>query len=172
MALVLLTYFGCGVDGGDNQANKLPYFDLSGYIKEAIKDSLLITVDKSIQSDSSIEAKTISDYALWRDLEGFSSYDINRPALFDKYTVDTTILGTRKEITCTANDHALQVQSQKVVYENSEISAIEIKTTSNSFLGNIELEILWKPRSGYILHRKSDRIFGEESTQTITVQKK
>ncbi len=170
--LILLTYVGCGVNGASNQMDHLPYFDLSGYITEAIKDSLLVSVEKSISTDNQTEAKRIPEYALWKDIESFSSYDINRSALFDKYSVDTTIIGTRKEIISIANDKTLQVQSQKVVYENDQITDIEIKTASNSFLGNIELEILWEPGKGYILRRNSDRIFGEKTSQTIVVEKK
>lgn len=150
--------------------SQLPYFDLSGYIQEISTDSQRYQVEKSISINGIVETQKIDNYPLWKDIEDFDAYDINRPALFDKYRTDTTQTDNIREITYYPLDDQLKVTLLKVSYEENALTSIQIKTATKSFLDNVELTINWKPKKGYSLSRQSDKVLGKKSSQLVDVE--
>lgn len=172
----LLAFLGiaaCGLNT-KNQSNyqNAPFFDLSGFISTYVKDSSSHKVSKTIQVDTSVESKILDNYPIWKDIKDFDAYDINRPALYDKYSIDTIISASAYSIIYLPKEDTkdLKVTRLQVNVENGEVTSIQIKTSNNSFLDQVKMEINWTPRSGYILERVSDKIFRDQTElQTIEV---
>ncbi len=154
----------------DRENVTLPYFDLSGYIRDICSDSQRYQVEKSISLNGIVETQKIDNYPLWKDIKDFDAYDINRPALFDKYRIDTTQTGNIREITYQPLDDQLKVTLLKVSYEEDDLTSIQVKTATKSFLDNVELTIDWKPKTGYSLSRQSDKVLGKKSSQLVDVE--
>jgi hypothetical protein len=160
----------CSGAGQAERKNNLPFFDLSGYIKNMISDSISQTVEKSITINGVIESKKIDQYAIWKDLRDFDTYDINRPALYDKYLVDTIQKGSIRQIVHTPKDDQLKVRLLKISFADGQVSEIQIKAATKSFLEDVSLEIVWRPNQGYVINRQSNRLFkADPSVQVVEV---
>ena len=157
----------CSYVNDVTRKDKLPFFDLSGYIKTTINDSISYSVEKSITINGAIESKQIEHYAIWKDVRDFDTYDINRPALFDKYLVDTIEEGSFRHIIHTPTSDELKVRLLKISYDDGQISAIEIKAATKSFLEDVSLEIVWHPAEGYSINRQSYRLFKTDPSRQI-----
>lgn len=162
----LLWLFSCHRDSPGNKSDRLtdPYFDLSGYVQQYIGDSLTYRVVKTISINDITETKTIDHYPLWKDLKDFDSYDINRPALFDKYSIDSVMSNGGYTITYQPLDpnKQLKVSLLQIEVKENKINSIQIKTSTQSFLDHVTMDINWKPESGYSILRQSDKIFSKE----------
>lgn len=150
--------------------SQLPYFDLSGYIHEISTDSQRYQVEKSISINGIVETQKIDNYPLWKDIEDFDAYDINRPALYDKYRIDTSQTGNMREITYHPLDDQLKVRLLKVSYQEDDLTSIQVKTATKSFLDDVQLTINWKPKEGYSLSRQSDKVLGKKSSHLVNVE--
>lgn len=154
------------MSNGDTSTNSFqpPYFDLAGFIKQSTLDTSMTRVNKTIEIDGQEESKVLEDYALWKDIRSFDAYDINRPALSDKYTADTIHSSTMTTTTYQPVDTAadLNVLLLRITKSQDTVSSIQIKTSTKSFLEHIVLDIDWRPEIGYSIHRSSKRIFSSQ----------
>ncbi|MBK8505509.1 MAG: hypothetical protein IPL46_26920 [Saprospiraceae bacterium] len=172
LSICLVLASACAYMNEADRKGDLPYFDLSGFIKSTVKDSATYSVEKSITINGAIESKQIAQYAIWKDLKDFDTYDINRPALFDKYMVDTIQEGSIRHIIHTPINDQLKVRLLKISYDDDDgqISTIEIKASTKSFLEDVSLEIIWHPAHGYVINRHSNRLFkADPSIQIVEV---
>lgn len=157
---------------GDESVRRSPFFDLSGYIRDYTSDSSTHRVSKSIRIDSMTESKTLDNYSLWKDIMDFDAYDINRPALYDKYSIDTTYTESGYSIRYQPKDQTknLKVTLLAVSVENEQVNSILIRTLTDSFLDQVQMEIDWNPSRGYTLKRRSNKIFkSEDQYQEVEV---
>jgi hypothetical protein len=168
----ILMHVACSYGIEAVQKDSLPFFDLAGYIKTTISDSISYNVEKSITINGSIESKQIERYAIWKDVKDFDTYDINRPALFDKYQVDTIQEGPIRHIVHLPIDEDLKVRLLKIsLADDGQIIGIEINAATKSFLEDVALQITWQPGHGYVINRKSERLFKPEpSLQVVEVR--
>jgi hypothetical protein len=172
LLLFLLTLASCSQENSSKPAATLPFFDLSGYISATVRDSQIMNVKKSVIVDQLTETKNIDHYKIWQDIKQFDAYDINRPALFDKYLIDTIIEGDSKEISYHPTAEDLKVRLLKVQYEHDQVTRISINTVFSSFLEDVTLDIEWAPEDGYMIHRSSDKLLGATTNQVINVQRR
>ncbi len=157
------------VPGEMTDAEK-PFFDLSGFIAEVTADSQLVSVQKTVDIAGQSEMKMMEEYALWKDEQRFDNFDINRPALFDKYRVDTVQRGGLKIISYLALDPDLQVQSFQVDFVQDVVDQIIVISQSKSFLENMKSQLTWRPGRGYLYQKSSDKLFSDHENQFIQVE--
>lgn len=158
----------CLPDAMTREANR-PFFDLTGFIKQSIADSHYVTVNKTVDIGGVSETKEIKDYAFWDDLKRFESFDINRPALYDKYVVDTLEENNYKVYRHTAKDPKMHVQSMEIRIEEDDIVKIDVRSQSQSFLENLDILFTWIPEETYSYQKWSDKLFSEREEQKVTV---
>ena len=170
LLIFMLAVASCGEEDTDKPSTPLPFFDLTGFIAATVRDSQTMDVKKSVLVDRLTETKSIDSYKIWQDIKQFDAYDINRPALFDKYHIDSIIQGNLKEISYHPTEEDLKVRLLRVQYDQNRVTKIVIKTVFNSFLEDVFLDIEWVPQDGYEIHRSSDKLLGSTTSQVISVQ--
>lgn len=150
-----------------------PFFDLKGFIQEVTQDSAGISVYKSITVNKQKEEKELDDYAFWYDLQQFENYDINRPALFDKYSTDTISLDQGSIIRHQAIDSTLSVQLLETFKNVDEsVDSIHIDILSKSFLEDMSVGISWDVKgNSYYLKRVTKMIGSDPNTHIVSVRK-
>lgn len=156
-----------------SEVRPLEFFSLAEYVDDylAMEDSLL-SVSKSITVDGIDETKKIDQYDLRRDVEGFRALNIDKPALWDKYSVDTITEGQNQVIYYTSLDETLLVQSMQIVLDvDGEPKTINIKKSTSTFLADVQTEYKWTPPEGYIIIRDEDRLFADPTHHEIEVRK-
>ncbi len=166
--ILALFLFGCNPN---SKVIKTPkeFFDLTQFIEAYVSDSTTLQVTKKIVVDGTAETRKLNDYPIYEDVQAFASYDINRPALFDKYGVDSELNGDTAATSYRAVDPELKVQLLKVKTKGNSVISLEIKTQSHSFLEDVSLDIYFAPDHGYQLNRQSHRIFKAPKNQLVEV---
>ncbi len=152
---------------------KSPFFDLKGFIQEVTQDSTGISVYKSITVNGKKEEKELTEYALWYDLQQFENYDINRPALFDKYDTDTIPSEDGSIIRHQAMDSSLHVQLLETFRSaDQSIDSIHIDLSSKSFLEDMTVDISWSVKdNSYQMRRVTKMIGSDPDTHVVSVRK-
>jgi hypothetical protein len=146
------------------------FFDLEDYVHQILADSIHATVIKTAQANHKPEQQKLENYPLWKDIEHFSQYNINKPALFDKYQVDTIIEGSLVHINYRSLSEKLHVQELDIWRQNESIDSIWIHSSLKSFIEESHLKIRWVPRKGYVIDKTVIGRFSKEKNQQISVQ--
>ncbi len=168
MALLAVQFISCTPEGLQN-GNRKQYFDLTGFISDITADSQVIKVEKRVAIGDSDETKILENYELWKDELSFDNFDINRPALIDKYQVDTVTDNNTLTELYQALDPELRVQEMKVVHQGQTVTDIMVRAHSESFLEDLDIELHWSPGSGYVYRKLSDKIFSDLQEQKVSV---
>ena len=171
----ILSLFAIACSSGTENLSEqqTPFFDLKGFIQEVTQDSAGISVYKSITVNGEKEEKELNDYAFWYDLQQFENYDINRPALFDKYDTDTIPSGNGSVIRHQAMDSTLHVQLMETFRSGDQsIESIHIDLRSESFLEDMTVDISWSVKdNSYQLRRVTKMIGSDPDTHVVNVRK-
>ncbi len=168
--IVILVISSCVKGDMKGSKSSTAFFDLSSFADQIRQDSPLYTVVKTIEVDGQSETQTIEGYTYWKDVEFFANYDINRPALLDKYKVDTLQIRDTARITYQALEDDLKVLSLEVHLVDENVITVLIESLAKSFLEEVDLEINWNLTSGYSMTRNEKRLLGSTSIQKIRVE--
>ena len=166
--VIICAMSSCLPDEMAREANK-PFFDLAGFITQSIADSHYVVVNKTVAIGGVSETKRIEDYAFWEDLRRFESFDINRPALYDKYVVDTLHESDYEVFKHTAKDPKMPIQSMEIRRQNDDIIKIDVRSQSQSFLENLDIFFTWIPNESYSYQKWSDKLFSDKEEQKVMV---
>ena len=149
---------------------KETFFDMEKYVNRVISDSLSTTVIKTIQVNGKSEQKKLVDYPLWLDIKNFAQYNINKPALLDKYQVDSLQEGNELKVSYISLDEKHHVSELQIWYQEQHIDSIRVLTSLKSFIEESTLEIRWTPGKGYVIDKNVQGRFSKEKNQHISVQ--
>lgn len=165
----LLILAACQQEEVRIEAKLSKFFDLPGFIDVTTADSALYTVEKTVRIGEYLETKVLEAYDLWKDEQSFTNFDINRPALFEKYQTDTSMVEGGWIESYHALESSLHVQEMQITYTGDQVNEIHVRSQSRSFLENIDIELNWNPGQGYRYQKLSDRIFQDPEEQEVTV---
>ena len=111
--VLLLLLTGCYAGEVQQDMEREPFFDLSGYIQAQI-DSLTAhqpTVRKTVILNGTEETKELTNLRFATDLRMFREADINKPAWLDKYTVTKEEVGDGAQVQrYVATDSSMQTR--------------------------------------------------------------
>lgn len=160
----------CADKAATSKANQVVFFDIAQLI-DSLPANRSLNVVKSITVDGVQEEKHLGEYDFHRDIEGFENYTINKPALHDKYAVDSIIddNGALNTLIYTGLDEDLKVQKMEVTYDANTPRSISLKLKTDSFLEDVEMDIQWNINTDYQVLKREKRIFGKEHQHEIRV---
>ncbi|MCB0395545.1 MAG: hypothetical protein KDD36_02755 [Flavobacteriales bacterium] len=142
------------------------FFDLKQYI--ASEANRLTrehpNVTKTVTLDGQIEEKNVDAVDWTTELAPFTSCNINEPALWDKYQVDSTGTTERLTVVYQSLKADLKVQEIRVHFENDRCVGVQIKARTESRLYGIVSDRSYDPDKGYELEGQQD-VTGLPSTK-------
>lgn len=147
-----------------NQSQKTPltiFFDLKEFVKKQNSELGLIPMTKTVTINDSI--KTLAqDSVNWKqEFSALENSNINLPALWDKYQVDTINQGNTSFIHYHAIDNKVKTQSLLVKYRKGEIYQIEVKNNKKSPIAKTKEKITWTPNS-YLVENIQEAVLLDE----------
>lgn len=152
------------------------YFDLAAFFEEEahyIADQGW-QLSKTLHIKDQSETKMLDTFDLELEFSPFTKLDINRPSLVGKYRVDTTFEESKNQtsIEYQALDEKLLTRQLKVVMENAtnKVSAIHLKSKSQSTLIDVETLATYRPDFGYVVTTEQDIIFFGDQQMQIEVK--
>lgn len=129
-----------------------PFFDLKGYMESQI-DSLREQqdpVEKTITLGDKSETHRFSDFDYDRELTIFLQSDINKPAWFDKYRIDSVQQNGRLQaVTYTALDTSLRTRELRVELDGPAVERIYLRNRTKTVLSSGDQELWYEPGRGY-----------------------
>ncbi len=168
--IIGLLVLSCADRDITRESTRMQFFDIAQLI-DSLPASRSLNVLKTIMVDGVQEEKLLAGYDFHRDIEGFENYTINKPALYDKYEVDSIMDdgGVLSTLVYTGLDEDLKVQKMEVTYDGSSPRSISLKLKTDSFLEDIEMDIQWNINTDYQVVKREKRIFGKEHQHEIRV---
>lgn len=152
----------------EEEAYLIHYFDLAEYAEEEVArlNEEAYQFRKTISINGETETVELETLDLITELNFLSKNNINRPALTDRYQVDSIMntKGDLQRIVHEATDEDLALQYLAIDFDEAqEVSQIEMRTGSNSRLLTAVSEAIYKPNEGYRLTNKQKILmFGKQ----------
>ncbi|MBX2816765.1 MAG: hypothetical protein KTR24_12230 [Saprospiraceae bacterium] len=155
----------------EEQGTQSAFFSMADLVDQHLQGSdSLVDVVKTITVDGTPERQELKAYKINRDIQGFASLDIDRPALWEKYQVDTSKLADGERVFYQALADDLSIRSVEIITENGEVSRVRTLKRANTFLADVQSEYDWVPSMGYTILRNEKRLFADPSQHEITVE--
>lgn len=149
ITLLLTACFGERVE---RQLTREPYFDLAGFMQGQI-DSLAAAdarVRKAVVLNEGREEKTVEIEDFGQELAVFVNSDINRPAWFDKYRVDSTYEnGSLSRLHYQAQDSTLRTRELIIDWQGGQVATIHVKNFSQTVLSQTQQFLSYEPGKQY-----------------------
>lgn len=167
------------------------YFDLTSFLQEQM-DTLARnqhTITKSIQFNQDSEQQqfttgsapegafpiaTLHSYIRWqKELRPFLDAGINKPALLDQYSGDTTRFasGTIDSIRYKANSQDLTTRKMVInLTEKENVEKVTIQLVNNNPLYRSEQELTFQPEIGYTIRGQQNVSFFDKDKFRIEVR--
>lgn len=152
-----------------------PFFDVDSFFREeiAVWDSLQPTVTKQVLFDGVEEVGEFDSLDYDTQLRVFLDSDINKPAWFDKYRIDTIREeGRGYRVQYTSLSPKLRVQKLEVQWREGEPVAIHVEKATRSLLETLEQNLTYQTGEGFTLEMLQKRLWGKTTRTTIEVRRK
>ncbi len=143
------------------------FFDLKGYFEgEVQRLHSFGKARKIVMADGKHEERIIDNVHFERELDAFSSSDINRPPWSDKYTVDS-IFNEQMELVqlvIKADDEKLKTRKVTVDFERTIIAKVDIENNTSSSIATSSQRLIYQPAIGYSIesHQKVTMAGGDQ----------
>lgn len=154
----------------DNQAKT--YFDIDSFINNQaiyLKNNDF-SIEKTILKDGIIESKKSNSPDWKKELEPFSSSDINKPNWKLSYTIDSIYVNDTLIININCKDSNLVVKSISVKLSNQKVRFLQIKNHKLNSYFNSSQVLEFIPDSGYSILGHQGVLLGDTTAYSIKAQ--
>jgi hypothetical protein len=146
-----------------------PYFDIDSFIKDQITylSKNNFSIEKTIVKEGIVESKKSKSPDWKKELDPFSSSDINKPNWKLSYTIDSIYVDDTLMINFNCKDSNLVVKYILVKLVNQKVFFLQIKNHKlNSYFNSSQmLELI--PDSGYSIFGHQGVLLGDTTSYSI-----
>ncbi len=147
--LALMIAFSCQ-DSNEIQTDSIQYFDMHQFVQNEIEqlNKQNKTLKKIIYANDTSDTLFIQKPDWQKELQVFSSSNINKPTLYATYQVDTNVNIIQYQSLKTKN----KVEALSIHYTTSNLSKIEkieIRNRQENFITQSTEFLLYQPTQGY-----------------------
>ena len=151
--MLLLVAVSCADEVMDQPgiAGDPQWFDLAAFVEETAAGITATRLEKRVVVKSVAESKTIADIDWAQELEPFAGSTIDRPALWDRYRVDTSRNAAQGwKVSYLATDSSLFTRSLEVSYADTRmpldtVAAIDVLNRFSSVIADTRQELHYEP---------------------------
>ncbi len=168
---IILVQFSCAQQQTDKTL-EAPFFDLKGYFsQEQERLSLLRGFEKKVELNGQIEEGRFDTLDWEIELKAFSDANINLPAWYDKYAIDSVFSNNELyTLHYHAIDSSLRIQAIQIEFEQKAPSKIQIERKSNSPLAQTFKSLVYEPDRGYSILNIQHLRMSEEKKVSVQVR--
>ena len=170
LAAAGLLAVGCvnAVEDVDPRADSPRFFSLTEFV--ATQDSVLAGrgLTKTVTVDGAAETRRAESVDWAEELAPFSQSDIDRPALWDRYRVDTTTRGGGRVVTYTALGDGEFTRRIAVERDGGgAVVRIEIDNGFESAVADTEQRLEWTPGRYRVYSRQAPGLVGGRELEIV-----
>lgn len=150
-----------------------PYFDLKGYFEKetARLNREQPRLRKQVSINEETEEKMLDSLDYEQELSVFINSDINRPAWFDKYRIDSLRDGARLQtLSYQALDKDLRVRSIRIRFTGDEVSEIIIDKETENIVAGSGQHLEYRPDQGYQISSRQKTAVSKKQELNISVR--
>lgn len=151
-----------------------PFFDLKGYFEQQVTalSKKKPAAVKRLRIGAKTEEITPDSIDFKQELKVFSDSDINRPAWFDKYAVDSTrnTAGELVRIGYKALASDLKVQQLEIDFAGGAASRIHIVNQLKTAVANSKQDLTYEPSVGYKVTDEQKITLADPKIYAVEVQ--
>ena len=171
----ILCLVGCMDTAELTDADQLDpdFFNLSGWVEQRAIELEGVPLTKTVVINGLEEMRTIEDVDWADELAPFAQSNIDRPALWDAYAVDT-MSAAEGQVTVTyrAIDSSLFTKRVQVLYADGVLPldsafSIEVRNSFDSFVADTEQRLSIRPGHYTVVSRQAARLL-EPRTLSIS----
>ncbi len=154
------------------QTNLKPFFDLKGFLNGEIEQLKGQQVSKSVTLNGKKETKTLKEFDFQAGLKMFVESDINKPAWFDAYQIDTThIDSSTTQIKYTTTKEKLKIKSLQVNFDNDleTIQSIIIDRLVETDIYDAQQQLTYIPNQGFSINNQQEVALQDKNEYRIEV---
>jgi hypothetical protein len=153
MFMLSIVLFAIGCDPvAENTYEQKDFFDLKSFIEQQIeKGTKIKSYRKSLTFDGKTEQQILDDLNLSEELSIFTNADINKPAWFDKYEVDSVFNAKQQLVRLTYQtlDKKLKTKRLSVSYTGAQIDTVSIVQATANAVAKTDQHLIYIPEKGY-----------------------
>ena len=153
--------FSCSQKGEVNNQPSSTFFSMLDFMenekKWMVNDKISLTKILSLNGETDTLFVEQPDFEL--ELDVFIKADINRPALSDKYSVDSIFRSDKLyKITYTAKDEKLKTRKLSVRFDSqNKVVNVDIRLFNGSPITKNVQHLIYRPNNGYVI--KNEQYF-------------
>ncbi len=151
---------GCLPDTGAPEGiPQSPFYDLQGFFEAEVErlQARQPKVEKTVSFDQSTETERLDSINYRRELKVFLDSDINRPAWWDRYTIDSTWQdGALQSIHYQAKADDLKIRSIRLTFERDSLLAVDLELNAESAATAFRQSLHYAPAEGYRIVTRQD----------------
>ncbi len=141
--VLCLLMFGSCVEKPTTEPEKLPYFDLKGFVKNEVEklDSSSVTLISRIQGKEIRKVAQLNKEEWLEEFDTFIRADINQPALYQSYDTQVKSNVLIHSLYPDANE---KLKEMKVTYVDDQVTSITLKMSEeNLFYSSVTFANLY-----------------------------
>ena len=181
-AAMVLAATGCqqAATAVGGQVDRKPFFDVKGYFQEQIKELASVKgLEKNVVVNGAAEHKTTGSVDLGKELAMFMQADINRPAWYDKYRIDTITQppvedkapldakGT-KSVRFTTSSEILKTKRLEIYFDRAGKPArVEVDAADQNFFSQWKQHLSYRAGDGYSMTNDQKFIFSDNHSVAV-----
>lgn len=147
--------FSCSQKGEVNNQPTTSFFSVIDFMEEE-KNWMVnnkISLTKILSLNGEMDTLYIGQPNFASELDVFIKSDINRPSLFDKYSVDSiSSSGKLHKITYTAKDEKVNTRKLSIQFDSqNKVESIDIRLFNGSPITKNVQHLTYKPYNGYVI---------------------
>ncbi len=171
---LLLISLGCAdsIEQVDPLASSRHFFDLSNFVE--LQDSLLRgkPMTKSVTVNGAQQTLQLESVDWAEELAPFAQSNINRPALWDAYRIDSTESRGQRIFRYAALDSSLFTRRIEVVVEDARrpldsVVTIRVDNRFDSFIASTRQRLLWTPGHYEIYSEQAARMLDQRDLEIV-----
>lgn len=168
IVVACIVLWSCSPQNSSSTVEK-DFFNVEEFYEDYFEtNDSVVQVTKIIESDQNVEEKKLSQYNIKKDLKLLLGCQIDKPALWDKYKVDSVLNENDKIFskTYTALSEEEKIQEIKIEYKGgnsfSDIACLKCKTRIESRIAKSFKEYEFWVDSLFQIDNREKIIFSEE----------
>jgi len=161
ISLLFIVVFSCANNGEVNNQPSSTFFSMIDFMeaekKWMVNDKISLTKILSLNGETDTLYVNQPDFEL--ELDVFINADINKPALSDKYSVDSIFRSDKLyKITYTAKDEKLKTRKLSVRFDSqNKVVNVDIRLFNGSPITKNVQHLIYRPNNGYVI--KNEQYF-------------
>ena len=149
-----------------------PFYDLQAFFEGEVKrlQAQQPSVEKTVSFDEATEVDRLDSMNYRQELKVFLDADINRPAWWDRYAIDSSRQdGALRSIRYQAKAEDLKIRSILLTFSRDSLRSVDIDLEAESAATGFRQELHYSPAKGFRIFTRQDVILSQPREMRVEV---